>query len=389
MRLLFSFAGGSGHLVPLVPIARAAADAGHVVAFAGRPRMLPEVEALGFAAFAAGSDVGLAPRRLPLAEVDVEREIRAVGAGFGRRIARERAADLLPLCRAFRPDLLVCEELDFGAMVVAERLALPHATVLVSAAGNFVRPEIVAGPLDEVRKEHGLPADPALEALGRHLVLSPFPPSFRDPARPLPATAHGFRPLISEPTRAPAPRVSTRPGAPVVYFTLGTVFNMESGDLFTRVLAGLRELPVDVVVTVGHSIDPGELGPQPAHVHVLRHLAQESIMAHCSLVVSHGGSGSLIGALAHGRPSVLIPMGADQPLNAARAVELGVARRLDPIAATPESVRAAASAVLADPGYRRAAERVRDEFAALPGPSHAVRLLERLAAERRPLEPFA
>jgi UDP:flavonoid glycosyltransferase YjiC (YdhE family) len=40
----------------------------------------------------------------------------------------------------------------------------------------------------------------------------------------------------------------------------------------------------------------------------------------------------------------------------------------------------AASDVLADPTYRLNAEQIRDEIAALPGPDHAVRLLERLAA---------
>jgi MGT family glycosyltransferase len=172
---------------------------------------------------------------------------------------------------------------------------------------------------------------------------------------------------------------------PTVYFTLGTVFNMESGDLFMRVLTGLRDLSVNVVVTVGHHIDPTEFGPQPANVYIERYIAQESILPHCSLVVSHGGSGSVIGALAHGRPSVLIPMGADQPMNAARCVQLGVARVLDPIGATPATVRAAVSAVLADPSYQQAAKRIRDEFAALPGPAHAIRLLERLATEKRPL----
>jgi UDP:flavonoid glycosyltransferase YjiC (YdhE family) len=38
-------------------------------------------------------------------------------------------------------------------------------------------------------------------------------------------------------------------------------------------------------------------------------------------------------------------------------------------------VREAASAVLSDPGYGRAAERIRDEIAVLPGPEHAVELL--------------
>jgi UDP:flavonoid glycosyltransferase YjiC (YdhE family) len=75
---------------------------------------------------------------------------------------------------------------------------------------------------------------------------------------------------------------------------------------------------------------------------------------------------------------VLLPMGADQPYNAARCEVLGVARTLDVISASSEDIRAAADAVLSDPSYAAAAGRWRDEFAALPGPEHAVLLLERL-----------
>ncbi|HVN84635.1 MAG TPA: glycosyltransferase [Candidatus Binatia bacterium] len=377
MRILFTFAGGSGHLEPLIPIARAAEAAGHTVAFAGRPWMVPTVLALGFAAFPAGSDAGLTPRRLPLAPIDLERDIRAVGEGFGRRIARERAADLLRLCRDWAPDLFVCEEIDFGALIVAERFATPHATVIVIGAGGFVRPEVVAGPLAEIRAEHDLEPDPALTMPSRDLVLSPFPPSYRDAAFPLPATTHFVRlPSRDDP---PAAWIMRRDRAPLVYFTLGTIYNVESGDLFQRVLAGLRDLPISVVVTVGRDIDPAELGPQPANVHVERFIPQATLLSHCQLVVSHGGSGSVLGALMYGLPMVLIPLGADQPLNAARCESLGVALTLDAVRITSPAVGEAVSRVLADPAYRGAAQRLRDEIAALPGPDHALALLEQLA----------
>ncbi len=92
------------------------------------------------------------------------------------------------------------------------------------------------------------------------------------------------------------------------------------------------------------------------------------MLPHCAAVVSHGGSGSVLGALAHGLPQVLIAMGADQPLNAARCAELGLALTLDPVSATPDDVRAAVTAVLDEPSYRQAAERMRDEIRSLPGP---------------------
>jgi len=38
-----------------------------------------------------------------------------------------------------------------------------------------------------------------------------------------------------------------------------------------------------------------------------------------------------------------------------------------------------------EPNYRRAAERLRDEFATLPGAEHTTSLLKRLAVQRRPI----
>ena len=385
MRILFTFAGGSGHLDPLIPIARAAQARRHGLAFVGEPAMTQAVEAAGFTAFAAGPNTSGTQRR-PLLKLDAQREDHALRDAYAGRIARGRAAGILERCAEWQPDLLVCDEIDFGGMVAAEHLGLPYATVLVIAAGSFVRKELVAEPLNALRAEYGLPADPGLAMLGRYLVLSPFPPSYRDPAFALPATANAIRPAVlgSAPTAEP-PWSFAWPGAPVVYFTLGTVFNMESGDLFSRVLAGLRALPINVVATVGRHIDPAEFGTQPANVRIERYIPQALVLPHCQLVVSHGGSGSVAGALAHGLPLVLIPMGADQPLNAARCVELGLGRALDPLVATPEAVREAVADVLAGPSYRQAAGRLRDEIAALPGPEHAIMLLERLAARKQPI----
>ncbi|MDH6108714.1 UDP:flavonoid glycosyltransferase YjiC (YdhE family) [Kitasatospora sp. MAP12-15] len=371
MRILFTFIGGSGHFRPLIPVARAAQAAGHTVAIAGAGGRGPEIAAAGFTAFATSEPRRRAEAadRRTLEIPDPEADVRQLAEGFARRGARRHAAAVLELARAWKPDVLVRDEVDFGTAIAAESLALPCATVLVLAAGGFLRKEVVAEPLHELRSAYGLPPDPELAMLDRHLVLSPFPPSFRNPRFPLPARTFSFRQTAISPADA-------TPRTPTVYFTLGTVNN--TTDLFSKVMAGLRELPVNVVVTVGERVDPAELGPLPDHVRVEQFVPQELLLPQCDLVVSHGGSGSLMGALAHGLPSVLLPLGADQPYNAQRCVELGIAQVLDPVTVTSEEVRMTVSAVLADGAYRRAAERVREEINALPGAEQTIPLLEGL-----------
>jgi UDP:flavonoid glycosyltransferase YjiC (YdhE family) len=385
MRVIFTFSGGQGHLDPLVPIARAATAAGHTVAFAGRPWMVPKVETLGFVCFPGGKDEGLEPVTRPLAPIDMEREARDLVIGFGQRVARSRAPDLLSTFERWRPDVVVWEETDPAAGITAERLGLPHATVPVLACG-MVAASFAEG-YNPVREENGLEPDPSGEMLSRYLVLSPFPETLRDPRNPAPRRAHGIRIVdVDRTSRAVRPRpdwATVIEGAPSIYFTLGTVFNHESGDLFPRVLAGLRGLPINLLVTVGREIDPATLGPQPANVRIERFVAQAAVLPHVDLVISHGGSGSVLGALAHGRPMVVLPIGADQPLNAERIGALGVGRSLDAVEATPDDVRQTASSVLADATYRDAAGRLADEIAALSSPEVAVGLLERLARERR------
>lgn len=385
MRVLFGFAGGRGHLEPLRVLARAARDAGHEVAFSGRPWMGSHVEALGYQFLAAGPDEGLTPTRMPLRRRAVEDEERNFVAGFVGRIATERAPVLIERCRAWAPDVILWEESDFAAPVVAERLGIPHAAHRVLAAGALARRDYLSEPLDRLRAAHGLDADPELAMLDRHLTLSPFPPSFRDPAIPPPPTEYAYR--MGTPTEIPG-RADWLPrgDGPLIYFTLGTIFNVEAGDLYRRVLAGLRKGAARAVVTVGRELDPAELGIQPDRIHVTTFVPQAELLPHVDAVVSHGGSGTVLGTLAHGVPQIVLAMGADQPHNAVRVETLGLGLALDPHTVTPDEIADAVERILTEPAFRRAAARVRAEIASLPGAEGALERIERLAAERRPID---
>lgn len=383
MKMLFTFAGGTGHFLPLASIAHAAIRRGHSVAFAGQDGMVTTIEEAGFMAFPSGGATLLeADERLPLAALDMEREARAIRATFAGRVARERSETIAAVARDWSPQIIVRDEIDFGSAIASERVGVRDATVLCIASGAFVPTDLILEPLTELREAHRLPADPGLGMLTRNLVLSPFPPSFREPAVAAAANTHSFRSIAlgSEQHLAELDWLASIQ-APITYLTLGTIFNMESGDLFERLLSGLRELPGSVVVTVGRDLDPAALGPQPANVHLHRFIPQDQLLPYCDLVVSHAGSGSVTGALAHGLPMILLPMGADQPLNARRAEALGVAKALDAVSATPDEIHHAAAEVTGTPRYRENAGAIRDEIRALPGPEYAVHLIEQVPAD--------
>jgi hypothetical protein len=148
--------------------------------------------------------------------------------------------------------------MDVGAGVAAEAAGVPSADVVVIAAGGFLDAGRLRPPLEQLRARHGLPGDPASRRLHGDLTLDPVPPGLRDPGDPLPDTAVAVRPAILDDLAVgdPAPPANARRS---IYLTLGTIFAQESGDLFLRVLAGLRGLDVDVLVTVRRELDPAEL----------------------------------------------------------------------------------------------------------------------------------
>lgn len=386
MRALFTCCLGYGHLHPLLPFARALTDAGHEIAFATGTPLFPAVESAGFRALPAGLDRRSSERYPQLRTwtgpdrvAFVQREIFA-GEGPERMLP-----DLLALAATWRPDLIVREETEYGGCLAAEVLGLPHAMVGISAIGAFIRRENIAAPLAAHRAAQGLPPDPDLAMPHRYLTLLPFPPGFQDPALPVAPTTHYLRPMLGDrsgPEGLP-PWVGDFPDRPVVYVGLGTAHNRP--EIFRAFLAGLRDEPLTLIVTVGRDQDPADYGPQPPNVRIERYIPLSLLLRHCDLVVTNGGSGTLTAALAHGLPMVVVPITADQPENAARCAALGLGRVVPPADLTPETARQAVLAVLGDPAYRVAAARLRAEIDALPGPERAVALLERLAAERRPI----
>jgi UDP:flavonoid glycosyltransferase YjiC (YdhE family) len=353
MRLLLTTTGHAGHVLPLVPLARACLCAGHDVRVAG-PRSRGDVvrrAGLPFWPFADPPEEETGRAFAPTAEMAPEAANGVViGEIFGRLAAGAALPGLREMISTWRPDAVVRESYEFASVIAAEEAGIPHVRVATGLAST----------------EEWLLGYAGAEAIRASPLLSFTPPAVDDGA-----VTHRFRVAGSEPG-------PNRWGEPLVYVTFGSV--AAATPLFPGVyrtaLEELADLPVRVLMTIGPHGDIAELGPLPANATVERWVPQDEVVAHAVVVVCHGGYGTTVGALAAGVPLVVAPLFADQGRNAARVVEVGAGLAL-PMAPSIVSADVAGLGelvrrVLGEPSYRAGACRVAESARALPPVDAAV-----------------
>jgi UDP:flavonoid glycosyltransferase YjiC (YdhE family) len=103
------------------------------------------------------------------------------------------------------------------------------------------------------------------------------------------------------------------------------------------------------------------------------------VIPHAAAVLCHGGSGTVLGALAAGTPLVVAPMFADQPYNAACVAAIGAGLAVPTGVRNAEALRAALARVISEESFRASAQRMAREIAALPTVDDAALEIERLA----------
>jgi UDP:flavonoid glycosyltransferase YjiC (YdhE family) len=385
MRVLFSSTRGTGHLLPLLPYAKALGAKGHEVLVTG-PEELREPllrAALEYAPFGHPGDEKLAPiwARFQTLTSEDEQALLFIREIFAGANAQAAFPGLLATMRTFQPELVVRESAEFGAIVAAEVAGVPHVRVAVHHGlmeEQFC--SLAAAPIDTLRGTAGLAADDGA-SLRAEAVFTSFPESFEGPVQSG-ASRTTFR--VGPPKQdPPVARSGFQPagdGLPLVYITLGTIANAQPAALsaYRAALAAVAQLPVRALLTTGHGFDASTLGAIPSNVRLEAWVPQAEVFPHTAVLVCHGGSGTVLGGLAAGLPQVVIPIGADQPQNAQSIAAIGAGLALTKPDA--DSVRMAIQRVLEDPAFRRSASAVSAEMAALPSVESAVNALLEIAA---------
>ena len=299
---------------------------------------------------------------------------------FRRLFSEVRVDVVLPDARriaaAFKPGVVVHEYADFVGPLVAALQDVPSVTVGVGLVMTEECRDLVTEGVSSAWEQAGLDFD-ADGDLHRNLFLNPWPvPLQRPEVADLPFV-RDLRPIsVGIDSALPHDLVHLGRERPLVYVTFGTLF--AAPEMIATVLDGLIDFDVDVLATTGPDTAPEAVEHSNSRAHVRRFVAQAPVLSRASLMVTHGGSGSVGGGLAAGAPLLVIPVGADQAENAARVAEIGVGRRLDPSMVTPDSVREQVASLLVDADTRGAAERIQEAIAAMPSPLDVVPEIEAL-----------
>lgn len=390
---LFALVDGGGTVPPELGAVRRLVARGHHVTVLGEDSMRTETEATG-ATFrpwvAAPNKAGRHQEDDRFADWKISNPLQLMPLLLEQQFvgpAPGYATDVRTAITTLHPDLVVCSFFAYGAMIGAESagvpfdLLLPNAYLLpapgMPAFGIGARP--ARGPLGHLRDnavngvagrlwDKGVPdlnrlrADLGLGPIDhffdqahrarRQLVLTSA--AFDFPAR-LPEHARYVGAVLDDPAWA-ATAWTPPPGTdPLVLVALSSTFQDQVGCL-QRIVDALGTLPVRGIVTTGPALDPAAIRTS-ANVTVVAAAPHSEVLRDASVIVTHGGHGTVVRALAVDVPLVVLHHGRDQADNAARVVARGAGISVKRTAPPPK-IAAAVARVLDDPSYRAAAGRL-------------------------------
>lgn len=272
----------------------------------------------------------------------------------------------------------------------------PHDTRHARFRNRIVQTVLDSGPLRPVQE--GL--DAALASVGAppaegsyfhqatrsdvtfHLAA----PGIEYPRREMPASVRLVGPLRLPPYTAPLPSwwPELDGSATVVHVTQGTMANADLSRLLVPTLRALAGEDLLVVAATGGrpvaQLESQLGGRLPTNARVAPFLPYDQLLPRTAVMVTNGGFGGVQQALAHGVPLVVSGRTEDKPEVGARVSWSGTGINLRSDRPSPARIRRAVHRVLADPGYRRGAQRLQHEIAQLGDPVETIaETLDRLA----------
>ena len=420
-RILVASLPFAGHVVALSAVAAELVRRGHdVVAYTGAKHQHPFADAgATWLPWAEATDFDDADLAATFPKVGDGKGLRGGRANMEYVLMGTAVGQVNDILAAAPYDLIVADQLAFGAGVAALATGIPWATVDVTplslisrdlpapampwlpATGRLGRARdavaralvqavgrVALDPqLNKLRAQFGVGPVPPGRLLdstySTELVLAQGVPGLDYPRGDLPPYVH-FVGRLASPPRAGA-AVELPPWWPelaaaraVVHVTQGTV-DTGPDDLLKPAIAALADQEVLVVCTTG-GVDPAALGPLPANVRTAVFVPHDLLLPEVDVMVTNGGWGGVLAAIQAGVPLVVGGGSLDKPEVARRVGWSGAGINLRTGAPKPARIAHAVREVMSQPRFRSRAEELGGALSAAGGAHKAGDLLDRLLA---------
>lgn len=430
-RFLFVMGEGGGNVPPQLGIARALVSRGHHVRVLTEPCVEEDVRAIG-ASFVSFTR---APHRSDRSrDSDFVRDFDAktpIGtlAAYRNQVmfgpSRAYAEDTMAEIERWQPRVLAADWIRTGIAVAGEATGVPTALLV---HGLNILPEPGKPPpgfgflparstigrardrlfegvflrllnkglpaLNDARLACGLrPLSHVLEHFERPArFLCLYPEALELPADRHPANHRYVGPALEEPAWADSwiSPWSMGDRRPLVVISMSTTY-MKQERALRRSIDAVSSMSVRALVTLGPTLDPHSFRVAE-NVVVVASAPHDQVFREAAAVLTHGGMGTVLRALANGLPLICMPMGRDQNDIAARVRWHGAGLRVGR-GATVATIRASLERMLSASSFREAAGRLRAAIQADLAADRAVAELEALAltstadADKRVPEP--
>jgi rhamnosyltransferase subunit B len=323
-------------------------------------------------------------------------------------------------------DLIVGHFLAFAAPLVAEKRGLPWLQVYLHPTNLFsvYDPPVLHGmrvlgpaalraafgairlasshwmrPVRELRAALGLPPaarHPLLDGWSPYGTLAWFPQILveRQPDWPPRLQVTGYPFAESASAESDGAEGATdlaeleefvRGRSPVV-FTLGSTAVLRPRQFFEVSARAAAELGVSALL-VGTSDQRYECLPaQGDQIRVVGYADYSQVFPHASMIVHHGGIGSVSQALLAGKQMLVVPFAWDQPDNARRIQRLGLGLAVPIRRYTPKIVGAALATLLSDEAGRARARQIAMQARHENGAANAAQAIEAFLQSSRRAE---
>jgi UDP:flavonoid glycosyltransferase YjiC (YdhE family) len=234
--------------------------------------------------------------------------------------------------------------------------------------------------LNKQRDRLGLaPVDRFHGGISTELALVGTFPQLEYP-RQWPPGVHVTGPMTFE---LPHPEIELPPGdAPLVLVAPSTAHDSDN-HLVRTALTALADEPVRVVATTNRVVPQAPIDV-PANAVLVEWLSYSQLMPAASLVISHGGHGTVARALSAGTPVLVSPITGDMSETAMRVAWAKCGLSLPWRLCRPTPLRWAARRLLDDRSFAAHAAKLAAWASANDGAERGAELLEQLARTRTP-----